>query len=82
MGEDPETAISKDCSKSCLCRYLRRETIVPVASKALSGRFPVEVPLDLSKAPLLHLATRPKLWNEWFSMNGIDVSGAFHDNPL
>ncbi len=63
-----------------VCTYLCGETIVPVASPALIARFPAEVPSDLSRAPLLHLTTRPRLWGEWFSMNGLEALDAFHGN--
>lgn len=60
------------------CTYLCSETIVPVASPALLERFPVQLPSDLAKAPLLHLATRPRLWSDWFLGNEHEALGAFH----
>jgi LysR family glycine cleavage system transcriptional activator len=62
------------------CTYLCSETILPVASPSLLERFPADQPADLVGAPLLHLATRPKLWSEWFSLNGHDDAAAFHGN--
>src|SRR5690606_37645455 len=32
---------------------------------------------DLERAPLLHLATRPKLWAQWFELNGASADTAY-----
>lgn len=60
------------------CTYLCSEIIVPVASSALIDRFPITTPQDLTAAPLLHLATRPKLWAEWLNANECQTGAAFH----
>lgn len=62
------------------CTYLCGETILPVASQSLAARFPVEQVADLNQAPLLQLATRPKLWSEWFGANDSSSSNAFKGN--
>jgi LysR family glycine cleavage system transcriptional activator len=56
------------------------ETILPVASPSLLKRFSIRQPSDLIEAPLLHLATRPKLWSEWFQTNDCGGTNAFHGN--
>jgi LysR family glycine cleavage system transcriptional activator len=60
------------------CTYLCNEIIAPVASPALTDRFRIQSPEDLASAPLLHLATRPKLWTEWLQANGSPTGTAFH----
>ncbi|MDF1633191.1 LysR family transcriptional regulator [Mycoplana sp. MJR14] len=52
------------------CSYLCSEVILPAASPELMERWRPEEPKDLERAPLMHLATRPKLWAQWFEMNG------------
>jgi len=52
------------------CTYLCSEQIVPVASPRLleaagEGRNAI------TRAPLLHLSTRPRQWEEWLDDNGI-----------
>lgn len=60
-----------------ICDYLCSEVIVPVASAALLARHPAPEPADLDSAPLLHLATRPKMWAEWFEANGATAGSAY-----
>lgn len=61
-----------------ICTYLCSEAILPVASPSLLGETTTRFPSDLMAGPLLHLATRPKLWSEWFQANGIEGVSAFH----
>lgn len=60
------------------CRYICREVILPVASPGLLAGRSVESPADLAAGPLLHLATRPKAWVNWFQSTGMDGGGAYH----
>ncbi|TCM54895.1 LysR family glycine cleavage system transcriptional activator [Rhizobium sp. PP-F2F-G48] len=60
-----------------ICDYLCSEVIVPVASAELLARHPAGAPVDLDGAPLLHLATRPKMWAEWFEANGTTARSAY-----
>ncbi|MDX3928362.1 MAG: LysR family transcriptional regulator [Shinella sp.] len=53
------------------CSYLCSEIILPAASPDLIRNSAIVEPADLQGAPLLHLATRAKLWAEWFDMNGV-----------
>ncbi|KRD49923.1 MULTISPECIES: LysR family transcriptional regulator [Sinorhizobium/Ensifer group] len=62
------------------CSYLCSEIIVPAASPALLANHPIETPEDLVAGPLLHLATRPKLWAQWFEANDMDGRGAYRGN--
>lgn len=62
------------------CTYLCKETILPVASPALTDDYPISHPSDLENRPLLHLATRPRLWVEWFERNGLSWETAFKGN--
>lgn len=61
-----------------ICTYLCSEMILPVASPEVVERFAIKQPDDLRTAPLLHLATRPKLWTEWMQANGCTDATAFH----
>lgn len=59
------------------CTFLCNEVIVPVASPALLSASPVKHHADLLDGPLLHVSTRPKLWTEWFEMNGLASDQAY-----
>lgn len=59
------------------CRYVCQEVIVPVASPALIRAEPLRGPEDLAGLPLLHLATRPKAWADWFRQAGVEMQAAF-----
>ncbi|MEP9373388.1 LysR family transcriptional regulator [Mesorhizobium sp. KR1-2] len=62
------------------CTYLCSETILPVASPSLMEAHSINHPGDLEGKPLLHLATRPKLWVEWFERNGVAWEAAYKGN--
>ncbi|MET0574786.1 MAG: LysR family transcriptional regulator [Mesorhizobium sp.] len=59
-----------------ICTYLCGESILPVASGALAVASAIE-PSDLLEKPLLHLATRPKLWSRWFERAGLAGDKAY-----
>jgi DNA-binding transcriptional LysR family regulator len=50
---------------------LMGETVVPVASPAFLAREGVRGPADLARLPLLHLASRPGGWEQWFRAAGL-----------
>ena len=54
---------------------LRSEQVVPVCSPGLRRELRPERAEDLRAAPLLHLATRPDAWEQWFAMNGVAADG-------
>lgn len=60
------------------CTYLCSEIILPVASPALSAAHPVTTVDDLAGTPLLHLATRPRQWLDWFEQNAGVGSVGYH----
>ncbi|MBS9722129.1 LysR family transcriptional regulator [Tianweitania sp. BSSL-BM11] len=66
--------------------YLCGETIIPVASHSLLQASPqpanVMTATLLAEQPLLQLATRPKLWSQWFTMAGVDAPTAFRGHRL
>ena len=66
--------------------YLCSETIIPVASRALLNASPrpqgIITPAGLADQPLLQLATRPKLWSQWFAMAGVEAHTAFRGHRL
>jgi LysR family transcriptional regulator, glycine cleavage system transcriptional activator len=51
------------------------ETVFPACSKSLREQFEFKHPEDLLKAPLLHLASRPHAWSEWFQGQGVPFVG-------
>lgn len=59
------------------CTFLCNEVIVPVASPSLFAKHTPKTHSDLLSKPLLHVTTRPKLWTDWFEMNGIASEGAY-----
>jgi LysR family glycine cleavage system transcriptional activator len=63
-------------------QFLMREILVPACSPGLRARYGLEVPADLLRAPLLHLASRPDAWETWFRRNGVahtPISGMLFD---
>lgn len=60
------------------CTYLCSEVILPVASPALLASHPVTEVDDFASTPLLHLATRPRQWADWFEENGGTGSIGYH----
>lgn len=59
------------------CTYLCSESILPVASPELAEQDAGLTPADLLEKPLLQLATRPKLWAQWFELSGISRETAY-----
>ena len=59
------------------CSYLCGEMILPVASPALAAAWKPAEPQELLAAPLLHLATRPKLWSQWFELAEVATGTAY-----
>lgn len=54
-----------------VAHFLCNEVVVPVASRAMAAR--VWAQDDLAAAPLLHMASRPRLWSQWFALHGTDT---------
>jgi LysR family glycine cleavage system transcriptional activator len=81
-AEDVDLAIhyGQPVWANAVCTFMCSEVILPVASPALLEASPVHEPEDLETRPLLHLATRPKLWAEWFQLNGLRGEQAYRGN--
>ncbi|MHA6646126.1 LysR substrate-binding domain-containing protein [Mesorhizobium sp. A623] len=60
-----------------ICTYLCSESILPVASRGAVAQDAGIAPADLMDKPLLHLATRPKLWAQWFELAGVSPETAY-----
>lgn len=60
-----------------VCSYLCSEIILPVASKGLRSTYAPQEPVELEALPLLHLATRPKMWAQWFEMTGAEAQTSY-----
>ncbi|MFC7206411.1 LysR family transcriptional regulator [Comamonas endophytica] len=52
--------------------FLFEETIFPACSQGLKTHFGFASAQDLLQAPLLHLASRPQAWAQWFAAQGIE----------
>jgi DNA-binding transcriptional LysR family regulator len=52
--------------------FLMKEETVPVAAPSLLAEQVVNAPADLLDMPLLHLATRPRAWPDWFRDAGLE----------
>ena len=56
--------------------FLMKEETVPVAAPALLRERAVNDERDLLELPLLHLATRPRAWPDWFHDAGLERAGS------
>ena len=55
---------------------LKHEQVLPVCAPALmSGRITGD-PRALLTMPLLHIETRPRAWQDWFALKGVETAGA------
>jgi len=52
---------------------LMRETVMPVASPDFLASRAITTAADISRLPLLHMATRPGAWSEWFEEQGLSA---------
>lgn len=50
---------------------LMGEVVVPACSPRMKADFAFAAPGDLSAAPLLHMASRPDAWENWFAAHGV-----------
>lgn len=73
-GEPVDAAIhhGEPVWPGAVCEPLCQESVVPVAAPGTLARLSVATPADLACAPLLHQATRPNAWRDWFALAGID----------
>lgn len=55
--------------------FVLPERLIAVASPALVGDRGIRRAADIAKLPLLHQATRPYSWRQWFAACGLEVSG-------
>lgn len=60
--------------------FLCSEVVLPVASATLVRDLGAKSPFDLGDAPLLHLTTRPRLWQQWLETNGVSADRGFRGN--
>lgn len=59
--------------------------VVPVCSPTLLARFRVKCVEDMGEAPLLHLTSRPDMWERWFESQGFypeAVNGTLFDQYI
>lgn len=55
--------------------FLMGEVVLPVCSPRLLKHYSVKKPKDLLKLPLLHLASRPHAWENWFNAQNVEPPG-------
>jgi LysR family glycine cleavage system transcriptional activator len=60
--------------------FLCSEIVLPIASAGLARDLEATTVADLIRAPLLHLTTRPRLWQQWFDANGLSTDRGFRGN--
>ena len=53
------------------CKLLMHETVQPVCSPDFLRQHPVAEAADLVSLPLLHMASRPGAWSDWFASLGL-----------
>jgi DNA-binding transcriptional LysR family regulator len=61
---------------------LAKEVLVPVAAPALLEGRTIETGHDLLRLPLLHIQTRPRIWQRWLAAKGVEtgpIAGMVHD---
>ncbi len=54
---------------------LMEEQVVPICSPEFAARHRIESAADIAKLPLMHIATRPQAWREWFAACGFEAKG-------
>ena len=57
--------------------FLCSEVVLPLASPAMIEKLGAGTPENLANAPLIHLTTRPRLWSQWFEVNGVAAENAY-----
>ncbi len=55
-------------------QFLMEERVIPCAAPGLAERLVLAAPADLVRAPLLHMAPRPRAWARWFAAQGVEAA--------
>ncbi len=53
--------------------WLSREHVVPVVQPAMLENQKIETGHDLLRLPLLHIQNRPRAWQKWFAVKGVET---------
>jgi LysR family transcriptional regulator, glycine cleavage system transcriptional activator len=53
--------------------FLMEERVIPCARADLLERLAISRPADLLRAPLLHMAPRPRAWARWLRAQGVEA---------
>lgn len=53
--------------------WLSNERVIPVAHPALLERQKIDTGHDLLRLPLLHIQNRPRAWQKWFAIKGVET---------
>ncbi|RMF08288.1 MAG: LysR family transcriptional regulator [Alphaproteobacteria bacterium] len=53
---------------------LLEEALIPVSAPGLKDQLDVRTPADVARAPLLHIETRPKAWQQWLEAQGVSAT--------
>ncbi|WP_294927947.1 LysR family transcriptional regulator [uncultured Paracoccus sp.] len=56
------------------CTFLCDEVVIPVAAPGIASGDPAEV----AALPLLQITHRPRLWAQWFDLQGIEARNAYN----
>ncbi len=54
----------------CAAAFLMHETVIPACSPDFAASHDLCHPDALAEVPLIHLASRPEAWAQWFAANG------------
>ncbi len=57
------------------CVFLMKEVALPLCAPAFLAERRIETAADLLETPLLHIATRPLAWADWFAVQGLTLDG-------
>jgi len=53
------------------CIFLCADVVTPFCSPEMQKQYSFKQPMDLRKAPLLHLKSRPDAWEQWLGYNSV-----------
>jgi LysR family transcriptional regulator, glycine cleavage system transcriptional activator len=86
LGEPYDFIIRRDVMRRSehRCQKIADDVSTALVSPALLDKYPIKVPRDLLRVPLLHLRSRPDAWQRWFGTNGIvvgeTIAGPYFDH--
>lgn len=74
VAVDAAIHFGRDNWPGAQCEYLIGEDVVPVCAPEVLERLAPQSVADLRDAPLLHLASRPDAWEQFFRRGGVEAT--------